>query len=126
ILDEVVLRRISVPIEIMAAQVHHLINCVTSEASLSVLVLPVDAYMEGVAVPRSAFSLYTFPDPGDPPMVIVDAPSHDLAYTESDEVDQHTRRYDLLSKAVLSSEDSLRCLAEAADRLTCKATGAGG
>ncbi|WP_433232138.1 helix-turn-helix domain-containing protein [Actinomadura formosensis] len=126
ILDEVVLRRISVPIEIMAAQLHLLITRVTSQPQTNVRVLPVDAYMEGVAVPRSAFSLYTFPDPADPPMVIVDAPSHDLAYTEPDDVDQHVKRYELLSEAVLSSEDSLKCLAEAADRLSRRATGAGG
>lgn len=126
ILDEVVLRRISVPIDVMAAQVHHLINRMTSSPRLNVHVLPVDVYLQGVTVPRSAFSLYTFPDPADPPMVIVDAPSHDLSYTEPHEVDQHAKRYDLLSKAVLSSEDSLKCLEEAADRLTRTFAGAGG
>lgn len=126
VLDEVVLRRISVPIQVMAAQLHYLIGRVTSESRINARVLPVDAYMEGVAVPRSAFSLYTFPDPADPSMVIVDAPSHDFASAEPDDVDQHLKRYELLSEAVLSSEDSLKCLTEAADRLTRKATGAGG
>ncbi|TDD74237.1 XRE family transcriptional regulator [Actinomadura darangshiensis] len=121
ILDEVVVRRINVPVGIMTAQVHHVVNLMTSEPRLKVRVLPVDARIEGVSIPRSAFFLYTFPDPTDPPIAVVETPRADLVYTEADEVDHHTKIYELLGKAVLSSEDSLACLAEAAERLTREA-----
>ncbi|MFG2091150.1 helix-turn-helix domain-containing protein [Spirillospora sp. NPDC048824] len=121
ILDEVVVRRINVPVGIMAAQVHHVVNLMTSEPRLNVRVLPVDARIEGVSIPRSAFFLYTFPDSADPPIAVVETPSADLVYAESGEVKQHTKIYQLLGKAVLSSEESLTCLAEAAEQLTREA-----
>lgn len=121
VLDEVVLRRINVPADVMATQIHHLINLMTSEPRIKIHVLPVDARIEGVPIPRAAFFLYTFPDPADPPIAVVETPSADLVYTESKEVGEHTKRYELLSKAVLSSEDSLKCLTGAADRLTREA-----
>lgn len=117
ILDEVVLRRVNVPADIMAAQVRHLVQLATSVSDLTIHVLPVDTYIKGVPIPQAAFSLYTFPDSADPSMVVVETSSSDLPYTGSWEVEQHTKRYDLLSKVVLSSEDSLKCLIEAADRL---------
>lgn len=107
ILDEVVLRRVNVPPDVMAAQVRHLIKLMTSVTGLTVHLLPVDTYIEGIAIPQAAFSLYTFPDPSDSPMVVVETASNDLPYTGSREVEQHAKRYDLLSEAVLSSEDSL-------------------
>ncbi|TDD74483.1 helix-turn-helix domain-containing protein [Actinomadura rubrisoli] len=121
ILDEVVVRRINVPIGIMAAQTRYLVNLMTSEPRLEVRVLPVDARIEGISIPRSAFFLYTFSNPVDPPLAVVETPSTDLVYSEATEVEQHIKRYELLSKAVLSSKDSLSCLAEAADRLTREA-----
>lgn len=125
VLDEVVLRRVNVPVDVMAAQVRHLTELVSSIPSLDIHLLPVDSYIEGVAIPQAAFSLYTFPEPEDPPMVVVETSSNDLPYTGSREVEQHVKRYELLSTVVLSSEDSLKCLTEAADRLARKATGAG-
>ncbi|MEU5992946.1 helix-turn-helix transcriptional regulator [Spirillospora sp. NPDC047418] len=125
ILDEVVLRRVNVPADIMAAQVRHLVQLGTSVSDLAIHVLPVDTYIKGVPIPQAAFSLYSFPDPAAPSMVVVETSSSDLPYTGKHEVEQHTKRYDLLSKVVLSSEDSLKRLIEAADRLERPSAGAG-
>lgn len=125
ILDEVVLQRVNVPAGIMAAQVRYLVQLADSVADLTNRLLPVDTYIEGVPIPQAAFSLYTFSAPADPPMVVIETSSSDLPYTGRCEVEQHTKRYDLLSKAVLSSEDSLKRLSKAADRLDRQSAGAG-
>lgn len=50
------------------------------------LVLPLDARLPGALLPKSPFTLYTFPDTEDPPMVVVDTITTDLVHTEPDEV----------------------------------------
>jgi transcriptional regulator with XRE-family HTH domain len=126
ILDEVVLRRVNVPADVMVAQVRHLAKLAASVSALDLRVLPVDAHIEGIAIPQAAFSLYTFPDPADPPMVVIETSSSDLPHTGTREVEEHTKRYELLGEVALSSEDSLTCLTEAADRLARRLTGAAG
>ncbi|GAA4225649.1 helix-turn-helix transcriptional regulator [Actinomadura meridiana] len=126
ILDEVVLRRVNVPVDVMAAQVRYITDLTTSFPNLNLHILPVDAYIERIPIPQAAFSLHTFPDPADPAMVMIETSSDDLPRTGTREVTQHVMRYQLLSKAVLSSEDSFKCLTEAAERLARTATGAGG
>ncbi|RKS67697.1 helix-turn-helix protein [Actinomadura pelletieri DSM 43383] len=123
ILDEVVLRRVSVPADVLAAQIRHLIKLMASVPKLGVRVLPVDANVEGVAIPEAAFSLYTFPNSNDPPMVMIETSLTDLPYTGTREVEQHAKRYELLGEVVLSSEGSLKCLTEAADRLSGRTGG---
>jgi transcriptional regulator with XRE-family HTH domain len=117
ILDEIVVRRLGVSSEVLAAQLRHLADTARTAPNITVLVLPVGARLPGALLPKSPFTLYTFPDTEDPPMVVVDTITTDLVHTEPDEVVRYTRRYDHLRQACLSPEDSLVLLIEAADTL---------
>jgi transcriptional regulator with XRE-family HTH domain len=120
ILDEVVIRRLGVPADVLSAQLRHLADTAHAAPNITVLVLPVDARISGALLPKSPFFLYTFPDPEDPPMAVVDTITTDLVYTEPAEVVRYTRRYDHLRQACLSPDDSLALLTEAADDLTSR------
>jgi DNA-binding XRE family transcriptional regulator len=101
-------------------QRQQIVNVVSSEPRLSARVLPVDTLIEGSPLPTVSFFLYTFPDPEDPPMAVVETINTDIVHTEPHEVERYTRRYDHLSWAALSPEDSLTLLREAAGRMTEK------
>lgn len=81
------------------------------------LVLPVEADFTGRLLPKSAFSLYTFPDPADPPMAVVDTVSTDIIHTEREEVMRYNQRHEHLRQAALSGAASIGLLTDAADRL---------
>ncbi|MDL4820780.1 helix-turn-helix domain-containing protein [Actinomadura opuntiae] len=118
ILDEVVLHRVIVPEEVLAAQVRHIVRAVTEVDHLNVRLLPVDVRTPGYPLPTVPFFLYTFPEPEDPPMTLVDTVTTDIVHTDPQDVERYTRRYDHLSRAALSPEASLSLLDEVADRLT--------
>ena len=65
-------------------------------------------------MPRSAFSIYTFSDPGDPTIVAVDTVTDDLLLTEDDDVKRYDELYDRLRDACLRESDSLDLLLETA------------
>ena len=117
ILDEILVRRLGVPPDVLAAQLRHLVETAHTAPNITVLVLPVDVRLPGALLPKSHFFLYTFPDAEDPPMVVVDTVTTDLVYTDPAEVVRYTRRYDHLRQACLSPEESLALLTEAADAL---------
>lgn len=118
ILDEVVIRRLSIPRETMASQLKHVVNVVSSRENVSVRVLPIDTFIEESPPPTAFFALYTFRDPQDSPMAVVETINTDIVHTDLEEVERYTRRYDHLSRAALSSGDSLALLREIAGRLT--------
>jgi Domain of unknown function (DUF5753) len=118
VLDEFVLRRLAVPPVVMEKQLRHLIDVVSAEPRLTVRVLPVDALLVGGLLPKSSFTLYTFPDPDDPPMAIADTVNADLVYTDTKEVSRYTGHYERLKSASLSPAESLSLLGEIVDRLT--------
>ena len=64
----------------------------------------------GYSVPRSAFSIYTFSDPGDPTIVAVDTVTDDLLLSEDDDVKRYDELYERLRDASLSVPDSLDLL----------------
>jgi transcriptional regulator with XRE-family HTH domain len=107
ILDELVIRRPAAPNEVIRAQIYHLTARVNADPHTTVRVLPVDAEIERYDVPRSAFSLYTFPDPDDPTVVVVDTVTDDLVLTDDAEVKPYEDLYDRLRDAALSPDDSL-------------------
>ena len=120
IIDEVVTRRLNVAASIMAAQLHHMVEQVSAEPRLAVRVLPVDAYLSNALLPKVTFTLFTFPDPDDPAMAVVDTLTTDLIHTEQREVKRYTQRYNDLAQAALDPHDSLALLTEAANQLTEK------
>jgi transcriptional regulator with XRE-family HTH domain len=120
VLDEIAVRRLPAPAEVVAAQVRHLIE-LAADPRITVRVLPVDAAIAGYVVPRSAFSLYTYPDPADPQVVAVDTVTADVvltSLTEAAQVQRYTTLYQRLAEAALSAPASLEFLAGVADRLT--------
>lgn len=131
VIDEVAIRRLSAPPEIVKAQLHHLAAIVTAEdgpaggpsdpqpgsGELTLRVLPVDARIDGYTVPRSAFSIYTYPDPGDPTVVAVDTITDDLLLTTPDAVHRYQQLYQRLRDAALSQQDSRDLLTKAAEEM---------
>lgn len=116
IVDEVAIRRRSAPAEVVKQQLKQL-AAVNGEQKIGVRVLPVDAVIDGYSVPRSAFSIYTFADPGDPTVVMVDTVTNDLVLTsinDADAVQRYDELYGRLRDAALSASDSVEFLLEAA------------
>lgn len=118
ILDEFVVRRLAVPPEVMGEQLLHLVATCSTEPRLNILILPIDARIEGGFLARSTFAIYTFPDPHDPPMAIADTVNADLVHIEPTEVARYVELYQRLRDASLSTVSSLTLLEEAAGRLT--------
>jgi transcriptional regulator with XRE-family HTH domain len=117
ILDEVVVRRLTAPPDVMHAQLHHLVNVAQTTGKVTVRVLPVDAQVAGYLSPRSAFSVYAFSDPEDPTVVAVDTVTSDLIVTQPAEVARYIELYNRLSNAALPAAESLDFLTTASERL---------
>jgi transcriptional regulator with XRE-family HTH domain len=117
ILDALAITRLSVPPEVMKSQLYHIAATVNGSERITVRVLPVDAQLEGYGVPRSAYSIYTFEDPGDPTVVAVDTVTDDLVLTDGDDVKRYVELYDRLRTAALSPDASLDCLIDTAKHL---------
>ncbi|GAA4147187.1 helix-turn-helix transcriptional regulator [Actinomadura keratinilytica] len=118
ILDEYVLHRLAVPPKVMAAQLKHMLQVVSEHERLTLHLLPYNARILGGLLPKSSFFLYTFPEPGDTPLAVVDTVTSDLLVTKRREVMRYMGVYNRLREAALSPEASLTYLEQAADRLT--------
>ena len=114
LIDELAIRRASAPPEVIKAQLYHIAATVNGNPKITARVLPVEVEIEGYSVPRSAFSIYTFVDPGDPTIVAVDTVTDDLLLTEGDDVKRYDELYDRLRDASLSVSDSLDLLLDTA------------
>jgi transcriptional regulator with XRE-family HTH domain len=107
IIDEVAVRRRAAPAEVVKEQMYNLTATVNGSPTISVQVLPVNARIDDFAVPRSAFSIYTFADPADPAVVTVDTITDDLVLTDFDDVAMYEGLFARLSEAALSVGESL-------------------
>jgi transcriptional regulator with XRE-family HTH domain len=114
ILDEVAVRRRAVPPETAKAQLYHLAARANGDAKTSLQVLPIDAKIEGYSVPRSTFSIYTFSDPKDPNVVMVDTVTEDLMLTDDEQVKRYDALFERLRRAALPVEDSLEYIVRTA------------
>lgn len=121
VLEESVLHRLAVPRAVMAAQVRHVLEVVGSRPELTFRVLPHDAPIPGGLLPKSAFFVFTFADPEDHPVAVVDTATTDLVLTEQAEVARYTGQYDRIRQAALSPADSAAFLGRVLDRLTDEA-----
>ncbi|GAA0365951.1 helix-turn-helix transcriptional regulator [Actinoallomurus spadix] len=117
ILDEVGLRRFSVPPEVMYAQLHHVIKIAETHARVTVRVFPLVTGMIPSLVPAGLVFLYTFPDSCDPPMTLTETVSADLVYTDAERVARFARRYEYVRNAALSEVATLTFLSELADQI---------
>jgi transcriptional regulator with XRE-family HTH domain len=117
IVDEVAVDRLSAPPEVVKKQLYHLATTINGDHNVILRVLPVRARVEDFTVPRCTFSIYTYPDPGDPDVVAIDTVTSDLILTEPDQVTPYDRLYERLRGAALPSADSLDLLTKAAAEL---------
>ncbi|RAY13677.1 XRE family transcriptional regulator [Actinomadura craniellae] len=118
VLDECMIHRLAIPPEVKATQLRHLITVVSAEDRITMRVLPSDTPIPGGFLPKASFSLYTFPDPADPPLAIIDTVTADLVLTQRHELAQYTGMYNRLLDVALPSDDSLNFLSQVANRLT--------
>lgn len=117
IVDEVAVRRLAAPAHVVKKQLYHLATAVNKDPNIALRVLPVHALIKDFTVPRSAFTMFTYPDPGDPDVVAVDTVTSDLILTAKDQVAPYDRLYERLLEAALPPEDSIELLAKAAAEL---------
>ncbi len=117
VIDEVVVRRLSAPPEVVKRQLYHLASMVNKDEKVVLRVLPVRARIDNFTVPRCTFSIYTYPDPGDPDVVAIDTVTSDLILTEPGQVTPYEKLFERLRDAALPSADSLDLLTKAAAEL---------
>ena len=117
IVDEVAVDRLSAPPEVVKKQLYHLATAVNSDPNATLRVLPVHAVIEDFTVPRCTFSIYTYPDPGDPDVVAIDTVTSDLILTEPGQVAPYEKLYERLRDAALPPAGSLDLLTRAAAEL---------
>ena len=118
IMDEVAVHRLAAPPSVVKKQLNHLATVVNTEAKITLRVLPVRARITDFTVPRCTFSIYTYPDPGDPQVVAIDTVTSDLLLTDPDQVTPYDRLYERLWEAALPPEESLDLLTRAAADLS--------
>ncbi|MDN3351348.1 helix-turn-helix transcriptional regulator [Actinomadura sp. DC4] len=117
ILDEVGLRRFSVPPDVMYTQLHHVIRVAETQPRVTVRIFPLVTGMTQTLTPGGSFVLFNFPDPNDPPMAAVQTISTELFYSESTEVARYAHRYDYVRSRALSEVRSLSFMNLLADEL---------
>jgi transcriptional regulator with XRE-family HTH domain len=114
ILDEVAVRRLSAPPEVVKAQLYHVAATVNRNPKITLRVLPLDAVVEAYNLPRTTFSLYTFADPDDPDVVVVDTATDDYVLTEHDTVKRYAELQAQLRDASWDADTSLQFLVDVA------------
>ena len=118
IMDELAVQRLAAPPDVVKKQLYHMATAVNAEQKITLRVLPVHARIKHFTVPRCTFSIYTYPDSGDPDVVAVDTVTSDLILTDPAQVTPYDRLYERLWEAARSPEESLDLLAKAADNLS--------
>lgn len=117
ILDEFAIRRQCVPARVLRDQLVHVAELAADDNRVSVRVLPVDVQIEGYEIPMSSFSIHTYPDPGDPVVVAIEAVTTDVLLTEHEQAAAYMSIFDGLRATALSTEDSHEYLIKAAESL---------
>jgi transcriptional regulator with XRE-family HTH domain len=118
VIDELAVRRPAASDGVLRDQLIHIAQQARTDNKITVRVLPVDGRVKGYMVPRSGFSIYTYPDPEDPVVVAVDTVTDDLVLTKPDAVAHYLELYALLTDAAHSPDTSMRFLQATADRIS--------
>jgi transcriptional regulator with XRE-family HTH domain len=118
IVDEMAVRRLAAPPDVVKKQLYHLATARNGKPGVDLRILPVDARIESFTVPRCTFSVYAYPDPGDPVVVAIDTVTDDMILTDPADVAPYEQLYARLRDAALSPEDSLDLLTKAATELS--------
>lgn len=115
VIEEIVVQRLFVGRSTMQAQLEHLATTADSER-IQVRVIPtkVEVELTGVWPPRSAFTLFSYPDPDDPDLVLLDGIEEDEIRSDS-RVGSYVRLFEQLAAAALSPADSAAYFARLAE-----------
>lgn len=100
ILEEQALLGRGAPGEVRDGQLAHLV-ALASLPNVTIRVLPRDAAVGPHFVPYTGFSIYHFPDPGDPETVAVETLARELVLTDRSSVERYARVFAWLSAAAL-------------------------
>ena len=117
IIDEVAVRRLCAPPGVVKKQLYHLATTVNGNSKISLRVLPIDARIDGFAVPRCTFSIYSYQDQDDPAIVAIDTVTADPILTDPAEVGPYEKQFERLREAALPEADSLDLLTDRAAEL---------
>lgn len=114
IIDEVAIRRLAASPHVVKKQLYHLAALANGLRTIALRVLPVAARLDSFTVPRCTFSIYNYPDPGDPVVVAIDTVTSDLILTDPAEVASYDQLYSRLRAAALPAAASLDLITTAA------------
>lgn len=114
IIEDLALRRLMAPPDIMIAQLHHLLDLV-KQSAISVRVLPANARLDAGWAPTSPFSIYDYQAP-DPTIVLLDVVGQ-LPSPLVDPAHLYVQLHQRLANAALSTADSSAIITDAADQL---------
>ena len=117
IVDELAVRRPAARPAVVKKSMYHMATLVNENPKITLRVLPVDAQIEGYAIPRTSFTIYSFADPDDPTVVAINTGTAELFLTEPADVALYELLFDRLSKGALPEPRSLDLIIEAAARL---------
>ena len=118
IVEEAAILRLGAPAGVVKRQLRHLADVVKDgQSNVRLRVLPIQALIRDFTLPRCSFSIYAYPDPGDPRVVAIDTVTSDVILTDDAQVTPYERLYERLSEAALTPEESAKVLTEAADAL---------
>jgi transcriptional regulator with XRE-family HTH domain len=118
IVDEFAVMRLAVPAGVTKQQLRRLAEVVKGgQPSVTLRVLPAHARIRDFMLPRSAFFMYSYPDPKDPRVVAIDTVTSDVILTDEAEIAPYERIWERIREAALTAEESAKFLTEAADAL---------
>jgi transcriptional regulator with XRE-family HTH domain len=115
LIDESAIFRLAVPPDVTKQQLKHIAGVITSgPPNITVRVLKMSARIRDYTVPRCTFSIYDYPDPGDPTVVAIDTVTEDVLLTSAEKVAPYEKLYGNLRDAALTPEQSADFLTKAA------------
>jgi transcriptional regulator with XRE-family HTH domain len=119
IVDEIAILRRVAPNLAVKAQLRHLAQVAAGgQPNVTLRVLRTDAQVRDFAVPRTAYTIYAYPDPSDPTVVVIDNATDDVILCEEAKVAPYEGFYERIREAALSPEESADLLAKEADMLS--------
>ncbi|MGH3770792.1 MAG: helix-turn-helix domain-containing protein [Pseudonocardiaceae bacterium] len=116
IIDETALRRRAAPAEVLAAQLARLVE-LSTQPTVTLRVLPLEARIGDYYLPHSSFSLYRFTDPEDPDSVVLETLTSDLHLGDEEDVFRYRLLFDWIAAVALPPEESVAFLAGLAHQL---------
>jgi hypothetical protein len=115
IIDEAAVWRLAVPPQVAKKQIRHLAQVIESgQPGVSIRVLKLNAMIQDFTVPRCTFSIYRYPDPGDPTVVAIDTVTSDVIVTDDAQVTPYEKLYERLRDAALPPANTADFLLKAA------------